>query len=48
MKKLSLSKKTLDMNLSATSDKTLSLKDCAGEVVVIYFYPKDSTPWLYC
>ena len=44
MKKLSLSKKTLDMNLSATSDKTLSLKDCAGEVVVIYFYPKDSTP----
>ena len=44
MKKLSLSKKTLDMKLSATSDKTLRLKDCAGEVVVIYFYPKDSTP----
>ena len=44
MKKLSLSKKTLDMKLSTTNDKTLSLKDCAGEVVVIYFYPKDSTP----
>ena len=44
MKKVSVPKKTLDMKLSATGDKTVSLKDFAGESLVIYFYPKDDTP----
>ena len=29
---------------SATRDKTIQLKDLRGQNVVIYFYPKDSTP----
>ena len=36
--------KALDMSLSTTGDKTLCLKDFAGENIVVYFYPKDSTP----
>ena len=28
----------------ATGDKTIELKDLRGQNVVIYFYPKDSTP----
>ncbi len=28
----------------ATGDKTLCLKDFAGRTLVLYFYPKDSTP----
>lgn len=28
----------------ATGDKTLSLKDFKGKNLVLYFYPKDSTP----
>ena len=28
----------------ATGDKTISLKDLRGSNVVVYFYPKDSTP----
>ena len=28
----------------ATRDKTIELKDLRGQHVVIYFYPKDSTP----
>ena len=28
----------------ATGDKTIALKDLAGKKVVLYFYPKDSTP----
>lgn len=34
----------LNKKLSVTSDKTLCLKDFAGENLVIYFYPKDDTP----
>ena len=30
--------------LQATSDKTISLADLQGKNVVLYFYPKDSTP----
>ena len=37
-------KKTLNMKLSLTGGETLCLKDCAGENVLIYFYPKDDTP----
>lgn len=33
-----------DFKASATGDKTIRLKDLRGKKVVIYFYPKDSTP----
>ena len=33
-----------DMELAATNGKTLNLKNCKGQYVVLYFYPKDSTP----
>ncbi|MDD2743513.1 MAG: peroxiredoxin [Rhodocyclaceae bacterium] len=33
-----------DFTLPATSGLTFNLADQAGKVVVIYFYPKDSTP----
>lgn len=30
--------------LPATGDKTVDLKSLRGKIVVLYFYPKDSTP----
>lgn len=33
-----------DFTAQATSDTTVSLSDLRGRQVVIYFYPKDSTP----
>lgn len=33
-----------DFQLPATGDKTLSLADFAGKKLLLYFYPKDSTP----
>lgn len=33
-----------DFALPATSGKTLQLSDFLGQYVVVYFYPKDSTP----
>lgn len=33
-----------DFNLPATSDKTLGPADFRGRNLVLYFYPKDSTP----
>ncbi len=33
-----------DFSAPATGDKTVRLKDLRGQNVVIYFYPKDSTP----
>jgi len=33
-----------DFKCAATGDKTIQLKDLRGQKVVIYFYPKDSTP----
>ena len=33
-----------DFKADATGDKTIRLKDLRGKNVVIYFYPKDSTP----
>ena len=33
-----------DFTLPATSDQTLSLSALQGKKVVLYFYPKDSTP----
>ena len=33
-----------DFTADATGDKTIRLKDLRGQNIVIYFYPKDSTP----
>jgi peroxiredoxin Q/BCP len=33
-----------DFSLPATGGKTFSLTECLGHPLVIYFYPKDSTP----
>ena len=33
-----------DFKAEATGDKSIRLKDLRGQNVVIYFYPKDSTP----
>jgi peroxiredoxin Q/BCP len=33
-----------DFRLESTGDKTVKLKDLRGQNVVLYFYPKDSTP----
>lgn len=33
-----------DFSLPATGGKTFSLAECRGHPLVIYFYPKDSTP----
>ena len=33
-----------DFKAAATSDQTVRLKDLRGKSVVLYFYPKDSTP----
>ena len=33
-----------DFTAEATSDQKIRLKDLRGKNVVIYFYPKDSTP----
>jgi peroxiredoxin Q/BCP len=39
-----IGKKIANFSLPATGDKTLSLKDFKGSKLVVYFYPKDSTP----
>ena len=41
---VSIGKKADNFSLPATGDKTLSLDDFKGKNLVIYFYPKDSTP----
>ncbi|MCE1240603.1 MAG: peroxiredoxin [Azonexaceae bacterium] len=33
-----------DFSLPSTGDKTFTLSEQRGRIVVIYFYPKDSTP----
>jgi peroxiredoxin Q/BCP len=33
-----------DFSCDATGDKTIKLKELRGQNVVLYFYPKDSTP----
>lgn len=44
MAKVALNKKVTGFSLDATGDKTVSLSDFKGSNLVIYFYPKDSTP----
>jgi peroxiredoxin Q/BCP len=39
-----LDSKISDFSMPATSGQTFSLNEQAGKIVVIYFYPKDSTP----
>lgn len=44
MSKVAIDKKVPDFELAATGDKTFRLSDYKGERIVLYFYPKDSTP----
>ncbi len=39
-----LDKKVPDFSLPATGGKSFNLADQTGKTVVLYFYPKDSTP----
>ena len=41
---VAIGKKVKNFSRPATGDKEISLKDMAGKKVVLYFYPKDSTP----
>ena len=41
---VTVGKKVKNFSRPATGDKTITLKDLAGKKVVLYFYPKDSTP----
>ncbi|MDF1630333.1 MAG: peroxiredoxin [Alcanivoracaceae bacterium] len=44
MSNISIGKKVPDFSVSATSDQTVRLKELKGRNVVLYFYPRDSTP----
>ncbi len=44
MTTVAIGKKVKNFKLPATGDKNISLADLKGKNVVIYFYPKDSTP----
>lgn len=44
MAKAKLGKKVTDIKLVATGDQTLKLSDFRGKKIILYFYPKDSTP----
>ncbi len=44
MSKVSIDKKVPSFELPATGEQTLKLADFKGKKLVIYFYPKDSTP----
>lgn len=44
MSPITIGKKIPDFTLPATSDQNISLKDFKGQNIVLFFYPKDSTP----
>lgn len=44
MSDVALNKPVPDFALPSTGDKTVRLSDLRGQNVLIYFYPKDSTP----
>lgn len=44
MTQISLANSVPDFEAKATGDKTVKLSDYRGKYVVLYFYPKDSTP----
>ena len=41
---VSIGKKVPDFELPATGEQTVKLSSLKGQKVVLYFYPKDSTP----
>ena len=41
---VNIGEKVANFSLPATGDKNLTLKDFKGKNLIIYFYPKDSTP----
>lgn len=44
MTTVSIGKKVKNFKLAATGEKQISLSELKGKNVVLYFYPKDSTP----
>jgi len=44
MSKIAIGKKIPDFCCPATGDKNIRLADLEGSPIVLYFYPKDSTP----
>jgi peroxiredoxin Q/BCP len=44
MSKVTIGKKVPDFRLPATGEQEIALSDFRGKNVVLYFYPKDSTP----
>lgn len=44
MSEITVGKKVPNFTLAATDEQQISLKDFKGKNVVLYFYPKDSTP----
>jgi len=44
MSQIQIGKKVPDIELPATSDKTIKFSDFTGKNIVLYFYPKASTP----
>ena len=44
MSKVSVGKTVPDFTLPATGEQDITLSDYRGKNVVVYFYPKDSTP----
>lgn len=44
MTTVAIGKKVKNFKLPATGEKEISLNDLKGKRVVLYFYPKDSTP----
>lgn len=41
---VTIGKKIKNFSRPATGEKTISLKNLSGKKIVLYFYPKDSTP----
>ncbi len=44
MSNIKINQKIEEFNLPATNDQEISLSSLAGKNIVLYFYPKDSTP----
>ena len=44
MTELTIGKAVPNFEVAATGDKNIKLSELAGKNIVIYFYPKDSTP----
>ncbi len=44
MSKVSIGKKVPQFSLPATGEQTIKLSELKGKNIVLYFYPKDSTP----